>query len=517
MKRYAHIAGVTGLLSLLLSLLIALVKPEHKAVFWSAGGAGAALISFYAIACFGEVKAAFSARSTRYGANMALMIAVMLGIVAAVNYISVRHKVRWDLNSDKIYTLSDQTVKAIKALKTQIEVKAFFLPEEPEYGRLMDLFESYAYAGKNFTFEFVDYRRKPEMVKTYNVTNTGARIVLKYEGREARVKEATEEALTNGLVKVERAESVKVYFVKGHGEAQPDDKTEKGYSDSAEVLRNEGFEVSTLQMATSEVPADARVVVVAGPEKPLLPVEVKALGDYLGRGGHVLFMAEPETAPGTAELLAGYGIRLGNDYVVDPMSKLFGAGASVPVIQQYSKHDIVKDFQLMTFFPTARSVQAADKPPEGVTMQVIASTGPGAWGETDMAEIRNGKAAFHKDKDLSGPVPVAAASLKKITSGSDPNAESRLVVFGDGEFANNQFRSFSGNGDLFVNAVSWLARQEENISIRPKTRTSSRIFLAQWQADLLKYLTAGPFPPFGIIPMGLFIAAFVIWRSRKNK
>jgi ABC-type uncharacterized transport system involved in gliding motility auxiliary subunit len=517
MEKYGRIAGLAGLFGVLIGLFIFLVHADQKVAWMASGGAGVAALLFYVIACRDEVLAAFGSRSARYGANMAVAIVVVAGIVAVVNYISVRHPLRWDVNAEGIYTLSDQTEKTLRGLKAPVNAVAFFIPEDNEYGRLRDTFESYAYVNKQFTYEFVDYQKKPEMVKTFNVTKTGPRIILRSEGREARVKGITEEDLTNGLVKVTREGGRKVFFVFGHGENAIDDKDEKGYSGIVETLKNEGFDVDKIVLATTPIPKEAVVVIVSGPQKAFLPPEVKELRDYLSRGGHLMLMIEPETNPQLGDILSDWGIELGNDLIVDPMSKLFGAGATIPVISQYGSHEITKGFNLMTFFPTARSLSSGAKAAEGVTPTNLASTGPTAWAETDFDELKGGAASFTDGKDKKGPVPVGIVATRKSQTGGESGSESRLVVFGDSDFPNNQFRSFSGNGDLFVNSVSWLARAEDNISIRPKKRAASRVFLSQTQANLLKYTTVGPFPPLGALPLGLFLAAFFIWRSRKNK
>jgi ABC-type uncharacterized transport system involved in gliding motility auxiliary subunit len=41
-------------------------------------------------------------------------------------------------------------------------------------------------------------------------------------------------------------------------------------------------------------------------------------------------------------------------------------------------------------------------------------------------------------------------------------------VFGDSDFASNNYLNLSGNRDLFLNTVSWLAEEENLIAIRPK-------------------------------------------------
>ena len=512
LQRLGRMALVSGLVATAIALFVFLVNSEHRLVILGAGALGVLLIIFYVFACLDDVKKMFSARSTRYGANMTLVIVVMVAIVFVVNYIAIKHPLRWEVNSDSLFSLSDQTKKVLGNIKEPVSVFAFYLPEESESGILKDACESYSYVSKNFQCSFVDYRRRPELVKTFGISQTGPRIVMQMGGKESRVKGVAEQDLTNGLIKLTRTENPKIYFTIGHGERAIEDKTEGGYSLTADSLINDGFRVASFNLMTEPIPADAAVIIVAAPKKPLLPAEVNALREYLDKGGHVLAMAEPETNTGLADLVARFNIQMGNDLVVDPMSRMFGTGASTPVVTQYAVNEITKGFNLMTFFPTARSVKADRNAAAGATAEAFAMTGPNAWADTNMEELKTGQATYHEGKDMKGPVPLAARSRKKAGG-----SEMKLVVFGDSDFASNQYRDLTGNGDLFNNSVSWLANQEDRITIRPKNRASSRVVLSQDQANFLQYFTVGPFPPLGVIPILLFVAAFITWRSRKNR
>ena len=89
--------------------------------------------------------------------------------------------------------------------------------------------------------------------------------------------------------------------------------------------------------------------------------------------------------------------------------------------------------------------------------------------------------------DIDGPVSLAAAVSAAATEaapadpatdgGDAPKPESRLVVIGDSDFASNRWLGIAGNRDLFLNAVNWLAQQENLISIRPKDPEDRRITL----------------------------------------
>jgi len=68
-------------------------------------------------------------------------------------------------------------------------------------------------------------------------------------------------------------------------------------------------------------------------------------------------------------------------------------------------------------------------------------------------------------QDLKGPLIVAAVARR---------SDKPLVVYGTSNIAANQFLNIQGNRDFFLNTVSWLAEEEDQISIRPRTLKQTR-------------------------------------------
>ncbi len=141
-------------------------------------------------------------------------------------------------------------------------------------------------------------------------------------------------------------------------------------------------------MTQTTVPADAATVVLAGPGKPLFPNEVKALQDYLDRGGRVLLLLEPQKDGGLKEFLAAYGIVPDDRMILDDnqVSRALGASVTMPLVIQYGKHRITQDFSnVVTIFPLARPLFLAKDLPKSVTLDSIGhhyanqlcQTGPG--------------------------------------------------------------------------------------------------------------------------------------------
>ena len=52
-----------------------------------------------------------------------------------------------------------------------------------------------------------------------------------------------------------------------------------------------------------------------------------------------------------------------------------------------------------------------------------------------------------------------------------------MVVVGTANFASNQFLGAQGNRDFFLNVVSWLAEEEDPISVRAKDTKQNPIVL----------------------------------------
>src|SRR5439155_577571 len=102
--------------------------------------------------------------------------------------------------------------------------------------------------------------------------------------------------------------TVATYFVVGHGEHDPRDTDERrGASEAARSLAAEGFRTGVLEGAAA-VPADAGLVVVAGPTRDLRPAEVEALAAYVAGGGDALFLCDPGTPPSVAALVRRFGV-----------------------------------------------------------------------------------------------------------------------------------------------------------------------------------------------------------------
>ena len=86
-----------------------------------------------------------------------------------------------------------------------------------------------------------------------------------------------------------------------------------------------------------------------------------------------------------------------------------------------------------------------------------------------------------------------------------------MVVVGSSQFFSNKYEQVLGNRDFFLNLVNWLGDQGDRLTIRPKTRDASRIFLTQAQVTGLRFLTMDA------LPVSLLGLGLAVWLIRRNK
>lgn len=477
-------------------------------------------------------------RRLHYGSGAVFSTVVFLAILVVVALIAERHPWRADLTETGQFSLSEQSRKIVASLQEPVTIKAFFAGGAADAARAKDLLETYRYYNKNIRYEFIDPDRDPQVARQYEIRDYGV-LVVEGLGRKETVPRADEEALTNALFKLSRDEDKTVYFLTGHGERSAEEMNKTGYSSAKSALIKENYQVKPLSlMQHPQVPQDAAVVLVAGPQKPLFPEEVASLEAYLLRGGKIVFFLDPEKDGGVRSLTEKYGIVLGDDVVIDKLSRVFGGSYLMPVVTQYGSHKITEGFNVATFYSEARSVSAAEKPPEGVTVVTLASTSENAWAETDLERLFRGEASFEEGKDKPGPVPLgvlAAVETKKFTEkqpdtprdsqepmGSDkPKAEKGaleakptlgyIVVFGDSDFVDNTHFGVSGNGDLFLNMVHFLAEEETLITIEPRKQKSQTLMLTENQARMIFWTSMVG------MPLLVVLIGFGVYRVRRSQ
>ncbi len=502
MKRYADIALIVGILLIIYSFVNFSLNQLWDWVSTISLILGLIIAGLGTYYYFQFRKKKISKRSVKYGANAFVSALIVLGIIILLAFITNRHHLRADLTSKGLYSLSEQTKSVLNGLKKDVKIYAFYKKSDEIVAK--DLLEEYAFRSRYVSFEFIDPNEKPQLARRYNVAQYNT-VVVECDGKRETITELNESNLTNAIMKVTRELDKIIYFTTGHGERDYEQDDPQGYKTAGEGIKKDNFQLKKINLAQEKkIPEDCSVLVIAGPKADFFQFELDTIKKYIENGGKLLVLIDPQWKPALVDFLKQFKIKVGDNIVVDVsgVGQLFGMGPEVPLVTRYTKHDLFKEFRTMTFFPVACSVEATSEGDPSFTNQVLFRTTPSSWGETD---YNKPPVKFDEDKDLKGPVPLAVVSSKTVKD----NKKARILVIGDSDFANNAYIRNSGNYDLFLNIINWLAEEEDMITIRPKEVDDRRVNLTQKDSKKILYLSV-----FGL-PLLVVITGVVIYFRRK--
>jgi len=503
-RELARSAGALGLALLVAGYIRYTVLEEFQLANKILLISGGVLVLAWIILDFGTIIGFFGKRSSRLGTNTSVLVIAVLAILVFINYLGFRHHKTFDLTSEKLYTLSDQTKKIVEPIKSDVTIFLFAKSSDPEVPALSAQMAEYEDLNPHIHFRVVDPQERPDLTKQYGVAREGQVIVVSGKNVQ-RLEETTEQDFASAILKATSSTVKTVCFVEGHGEKSITAPDSKGYSGVAGELAKENYQTKSVNLVTSnQIPNDCSVLVDAGPAKSFFPQEAQMIEKYLDGGGKAMLLLDPGTDPKLDAVLQPWNIKLGDNYVIDVsgVGKLLGAGPGIPLVVDYGESPIVRNFNgSMTFFPLARTVSIADtSKPNPVSVELLKTSAE----SFTVPNLGNGTVKYDPKTDQRGPLSLGVAAEEK--SGS---TDARLVVIGNSEFATNQWVGEQRNGDLFFNGINWLTEEENLISIRPKEATNRRVTLTEAQQRELSWFSMV------LLPLFVILSGVYIWVKRR--
>jgi ABC-type uncharacterized transport system involved in gliding motility auxiliary subunit len=469
-------------------------------------------------------------------------VLLLAALLVIVNYFGWKYYKRFDWTGSQLYSLSEKTQNVLKGLNKDVDFIVFLSPDQQ--GELFqpttELLQRYGAASRRVHVRIVDPAKKPveaqQLVQKYGVTTTGVVVASGNDKRvidsndlaelDFRSMQATgqpqmtgfkgEQLFTSAILQLSEGRKPKILFTTGHGERSLDDQSGRGFAGAQQLLGRDNFDLSEwASLGKGAVPPGTDLLVIAGPTGSFVQPELDAFSAYLNNGGRMLVLLDPTLGPaaggglastGLEGWLARYGIKVGQNIVVDPSNPLPFFGPETIFTKDYGEHPITRalaEGNLSVLLSVVRSV-AAGSAPAVKTTELLRTSAEG-WGETDLANLdKVGRDA----QDLAGPVSLGVVAESAATApGKRPM---RLVAFGDSDFAANQLMQANvANAVLLSNALNWLVEREALLGIPPKKTEQVKLTLTRDEIRMI-YLLAALLPILSVV-----LGAAVFYRRRR--
>jgi ABC-type uncharacterized transport system involved in gliding motility auxiliary subunit len=457
----------------------------------------------------------FKTRQTQYTAYASVYFLVVLAVLVAVNFLANRYDKSYDSTANKQFSLSDQTIKVVKGLKSDVQLTYF--GAQNDFRTARDTLDRYSRLSPKLHVTYIDPERKPQVAKAAGY-RSDATVIVDSGSRREGAKGLSEEELTGALIRSLKSDARTVCVLSAAGERSIDDTDAGGFSLFKQLLERDNYQVrtETLRPAAAsnnkslalgqapaapslEVPKSCTVMVIAGPKNDYPVPVVNTLRTFVEAGGRALFLLDTPLRLGDSDpptenedllkLLADWGVTANKDLVLDlsGVGQIFRLGPEVPLVLRYESHPITQPLtRVPTAYPISRSMEALSV--GKTTLSKLVATTDASVATTSVSA----RGAVDPTKGKKGPLTLAVAG----TFSSSP--QGRFVVVGTSRAAQNSIagsRSL-GNRDLMVNIVNWLSSDEDLISIRPKApedrplnMTSRRLNAAFWLSVVVFPLT----------------------------
>ncbi|MDI1353699.1 MAG: gliding motility-associated ABC transporter substrate-binding protein GldG [bacterium] len=302
----------------------------------------------------------------------------LIVILILLNFVGSYYFKRFDLTSEKRYTLAPSTKKLLKDLNDEIYLKVYlngdfnagFSRLKSEAKEILDEFR--AYSSNQVQYEFITPGEGLTAQETSNIEKqlydkglipedvtvrgkdktTQTRIwpgaIISYKGKETvwqiftrqspgidvetSINNSVEEleySLTNSIRKLQRTKKAEITFLQGHGEADTLSQYSFMYALSEYYTVNHtsiarGHELSTFKGSDA--------IVITQPDSAFSDKEKYIIDQYIMKGGKVLWLIDP-VSTNTDSLRRGFTIGLNRPLNIEDMLFKYGVRLNPDLLQ----------------------------------------------------------------------------------------------------------------------------------------------------------------------------------------
>ncbi|EDM35531.1 ABC transporter, permease protein, putative [Pedobacter sp. BAL39] len=306
-------------------------------------------------------------------------------------------------------------------------------------------------SAKNFRLDLSMFKTPEEIHKLIDLKPELNRFVmqLKYKDKSTflRVYDdqqmfPSETEVSAAFKRLMSAKLPKVAFLTGNLERDIVKKGDREYQTLTTLktfryaLVNQGFDVDTLSLESSDVPENISILVIADPKSAMSPATLAKVKAYVAKGGNLLVAGEPEKRDVLAPVLQELGVEMLEGTLVQPSKDLspdLVLNNVTPFASTFTKM-LTESFQDSTVVSTPGAVALAYHEQSGFNYHPLLMTSSGlSWLKKGKFVADSAAVVFSTaNGDIRRSFPTVLALSRKING-----KEQRIIVSGDADFMSN--------------------------------------------------------------------------------
>lgn len=291
-----------------------------------------------------------------------------------------------------------------------------------------------------------------------------------------------EGAITSAIDYVVSEELPTVYVLQGHGEMDLP-------ATFSEQVTKANIRLEALSLlVVDEIPADAAGILIYAPQSDISEEERDMLIDYVSGDGKLLVMAGPVEGTSLDNLngiLTRYGVEPQEGIVVEADRNYYAFQRPYILIPDMVSSDITEALMDAKYYAIMPVAQGLSLEYSTSSVTELLTTSYDSFSKVAGFALDN---YSREEEDIDGPFALA------VTIDSGVGGE--IVWFACSDFLDDMYNAYSSgaNGDLAMNALSYLVGESEAMAIRSKSLNYNYLTISESQATSLKTLMIGIIP-----------------------
>lgn len=455
-------------------------------------------------------------------ATTIIMVAIIVVINLIVGQVTKKFSLNLDLTQNKIFSLTDQTVNFIKNLDKDVEI--ILLNDEDSFAKTNSYFtqansvlKKYTLNSNKIKITYVDVVKNPMYLNGYQNENLKENSIIVKSGNRHKIitvqdifeiqksyygsaitGSRAEQELTSAILYVTSNEQTKIVFLNGYGEQE--------FTAFSELLKKNNFNVLSVSLLNEEIPNDASLAIIWGPERDFDASSIDKLEKFLLLGNKNLIYAinpNQKKAPNLNAFLERHNIKVKDGLVYENNMKKVVSNP-FETISEYVDEDYkngLKNQDIPVLMPYCRPIEGISTDNVKTLMQ---------FSKTSGILPKGAKNDFDFSKNVSGPISSVLISTIK----SDSEKDSNLAVIGSYVALLQDYLSSNAlnNSAYFINMINKMTNREDvGITIESKSLGGNELGISKDNADTIGIVMAV------ILPIAILIIGIVVFLKRKNK
>jgi hypothetical protein len=478
-----------------------------------------------------KISKSLGTRYVKYGGFAAIVTIAVIVAVIFLNLIIQVVSPQFDLTGEKLFSLSEQTLQVLEAVKGPVTIYGIWEPGR-ENVQAQEIAELYAARSRFVTFKALDPDLNPGLLQRFNQDDRGIdkrSLVVEGEKGFKIISEmnmydyyldqqqqprftglSIERRITSALIFVSTGETPVIYEISGHEEVP------LYMRQMRETVEQENYALKDLDLMTSPIPADASALILNNPLRELSPPEREKILEYLEGGGRLLVLMDYRSGAveGVNEILASYGIRFDHGVLLE-QDQNYALRSPFILVPNMADHDILRPLTekrtaVVSGFPQGVSILNLRR--RTVNAVSLLTSSPNSFLRTDLSDPA---APNRLPGDLSGPHTLAAAVMDPEYS--QDGKQTRIVAMGAAVLdpltldpLSMRPQQIPGNLDFFLNSLTWLEDRPETLSVRSRSLFQMNLMISPLQLIIFSLAFVV------LIPLAFFILALVTWLRRRH-